>query len=68
MFGEIVNGEMRLKEFGKITEEEWFRAEKIRPNVKLDSFVIMPNHIHGIIVLIEMEKIPAGIRRDVSLR
>jgi putative transposase len=65
MFGEIVSGEMRLNEFGEIAEEEWFRTEIIRSNVKLDSFAIMPNHIYGIIVLIEMEKNPG---RDTSRR
>ncbi|MHB8086676.1 MAG: transposase [Anaerolineaceae bacterium] len=51
LFGEVVNGEVRLNEFGKIVYEEWFRTVRLRHNVELleDEFVVMPNHIHGII-------------------
>lgn len=49
--GEIINGEMRLNKIGKIVKEEWLRTENIRPGIELDVFVIMPNHIHGIIVI-----------------
>jgi REP element-mobilizing transposase RayT len=51
--GEIVDGEMRLNEIGKIVEEKWLRTAIIRPDIQLDSYVVMPNHIHGIIVLYE---------------
>jgi hypothetical protein len=36
-----------------IPEEEWRRAETLRPNLSLDEYIIMPNHRHGIIVLSE---------------
>lgn len=48
LFGEVVDGEMVLNDFGKIAHEEWFRTESIRDNVELDVFVIMPNHMHAI--------------------
>lgn len=51
LFGEVVDGEMVLNEYGKIAEEEWLNTEKIRKNIKLGAFVIMPNHLHGIIVI-----------------
>ena len=51
MFGEIINGEMRLNAIGKIVNEEWLRTTRIRPGIELDVFVLMPNHIHGIIVI-----------------
>jgi putative transposase len=50
-FGKIENGEMILNEFGKIAHDEWEKTPQIRPNVPLGEFVIMPNHIHGIIHL-----------------
>ncbi|MFZ1977012.1 MAG: transposase [Bacteroidota bacterium] len=53
LFGEIMQEEMQLNKIGKIVQEEWYKTKDIRPEVELDSFVIMPNHIHGIIVLIE---------------
>ena len=51
MFGRINNGSMTLNKHGVIAYEEWMRTKVIRPNVSLDAFVIMPNHIHGIIVI-----------------
>jgi len=53
LFGEVVDGEMKLSEFGRIVKEEWFKIKIMRPNVELpeDEFIVMPNHIHGIIWL-----------------
>ena len=53
LFGEIVGEEMRLNKVGEIVQEEWLRTGEIREDVELDSFVVMPNHVHGIIVLTE---------------
>jgi REP element-mobilizing transposase RayT len=53
LLGEIKSGEMLLSEFGGIVKDEWHRTKRIRPHVNLDAFIIMPNHIHGIIVLKE---------------
>ena len=50
LFGDIVNGSMILNDAGIIVQEEWTRAKIVRPYVTLDAFVVMPNHIHGIIV------------------
>jgi len=51
LLGDIINGEMKLNGWGKIVREEWLRTETVRPNVKLGTFIIMPNHLHGIIHL-----------------
>jgi len=55
LLGEVVGGETRLTEFGKIVHHEWFKTEEIRPRVRLnkDEFVMMPNHIHGVLWLLE---------------
>ena len=42
---------MQLNQWSQWVQEEWLRTATIRPNVRLDAFVIMPNHLHGIIVL-----------------
>ncbi len=49
--GEIVEGEIYLSEIGKIAEEEWLNTKEFRKdmNLRLEEYVIMPNHIHGII-------------------
>jgi putative transposase len=51
LFGEIVHGEMHLNDFGEIAKKEWFRTAELRPMVELfeEEFVVMPDHIHGII-------------------
>ena len=54
IFGDVINEEMRLSAVGNIVKGEWLRTATIRPNVELDVFVVMPNHIHGIIVLNEI--------------
>ena len=52
-FGEIVSNEMQLSEIGKIVETEWQKTADLRPdmNLILDKFVVMPNHIHAIIII-----------------
>ncbi|WP_198513488.1 transposase [Confluentibacter lentus] len=58
LFGEIVVGtngirpEMKLNKYGEIAHNEWMKTPEIRNNVQLGEFVIMPNHIHGIIRLL----------------
>ncbi|MEJ2613704.1 MAG: hypothetical protein P8Z35_01985 [Ignavibacteriaceae bacterium] len=42
---------MVLNEFGKIVNEEWQKTKEIRRNIDLDYYVIMPNHVHGIIII-----------------
>lgn len=51
LFGDIVNGEMVLNDLGKIVADEWKKTEKIRKNITIDEFVIMPNHVHGILMV-----------------
>jgi putative transposase len=51
MLGSIENEEVMLTEIGKIVNEEWLRTPAVRKNVELDEFVIMPNHVHGIIII-----------------
>lgn len=51
LFGEITGGNMVLSASGKIAFDEWSKTPEIRPHVSLDVFVIMPNHLHGIIII-----------------
>jgi len=51
LFGEVVDGEMRLNEAGKIVHATWEGLPNHYANVVLDSFVVMPNHLHGIVML-----------------
>lgn len=54
-FGEVVDGKMVCNAFGRIAYDEWLKTPEIRPNVELDEFIIMPNHMHGIIRLLDSE-------------
>ncbi len=51
LFGDVVDGVMRLNEAGRVAEECWLAIPEHFPHVTLDAFVIMPNHVHGIIVI-----------------
>lgn len=51
LFGNIVNGQMILNDYGKIVKEEWLESQHKRPEIKLDEFVVMPNHFHGIVII-----------------
>ncbi len=51
VFGEVVDGQMRLNEVGRIVEDEWYKTAEIRGNVVLDVSVVMPNHLHGILII-----------------
>jgi len=54
-FGEIVNGKMGLSKMGEIGQRELSKTEQMRKNVKLDEWIIMPNHVHVIIVIDNVE-------------
>lgn len=49
LFGQIINGELFLNPLGEIAKEEWAKTPEIRDNISLGEFIIMPNHMHGII-------------------
>ncbi|MFH0979401.1 MAG: transposase [Candidatus Roizmanbacteria bacterium] len=51
LFGEIIDGKMVLNEHGKIIEKYWEEIPNHYQNILLDEFIIMPNHIHGIVVI-----------------
>ena len=52
LFGTISNGQMALNPMGEIAHTEWFKTASMRPNIRLHEFIVMPNHIHGIIEII----------------
>ena len=49
--GKVVNGKIQLSKIGEIVKNEWLNTKQIRKNIDLDEWVVMPNHIHGIIVI-----------------
>jgi putative transposase len=53
LFGEIVNKEMELNPNGEIVQKWWGEISNHFANVETGAFVVMPNHIHGIIFILE---------------
>ena len=53
LLGEIRQQKMYLSEIGKIAETQWLQTTELRPDMKLElgAFVVMPNHLHGIVII-----------------
>lgn len=69
MFGDVVGDSVRPSPAGRIVAAEWVRSGEIRREIAIDAFVVMPNHLHGI-VAIDQSVHPAGSapnRRSRSL-
>jgi REP element-mobilizing transposase RayT len=49
LFGEIVDGVVLLSMYGRIAAEEWLRTPEVRAYVGIDEFVVMPDHVHGLL-------------------
>ncbi|WP_071516963.1 transposase [Geitlerinema sp. PCC 9228] len=58
LLGKIKNGQLYLSEAGQMVHKVWNEIPIMYPGVETDAFVIMPNHIHGIIVLTENSNPP----------
>lgn len=70
LFGEIKNGEIIKNKIGNIVESEWLKTPPIRPEIKLDEYIVMPDHIHGIVwidwSIVDLSNV--GARSRVPLR
>jgi REP element-mobilizing transposase RayT len=66
-FGTIIENSVLLTDRGQIARDEWFHTGQLRDNVELfkDEFVVMPNHIHGIIWL--NDKLPVGVEQKIYI-
>jgi REP element-mobilizing transposase RayT len=53
LFGEIINGETVLNEYGKIVQKWWDDIPNHFPGVETGAFVVMPNHVHGVFVIVD---------------
>lgn len=61
LFGEIRDGVMCLNELGRIVQACWDAIPRHFPHVVLDAFQIMPNHVHGIFWIVQVDGHGAGI-------
>ena len=60
-FGEIIKSKIRLNDFGEFVNREWIKSKEIREHIDLDYFIIMPNHLHGIVIINEPMEIKSGV-------
>lgn len=67
LFGEVVDGEMQLNGWGEIVKRCWQEIPAHFPHVALDAFVVMPNHVHGILWIVGGHD-DVGARIAVPLR
>lgn len=67
-FGDVSHGIVGLSRAGSIVADEWSKTPRIRPHVELDAWIVMPNHMHGIIVLNADEGVGGGERVGPSQR
>ena len=61
LFGDIIEGEMRLNEAGEMVKDGWGWLATRHPYVELDLYIVMPNHMHGIIVITDHSR---GVSRN----
>jgi len=54
LLGDIVDGEMRMNELGELVWATWHDLPNHLPHVELDAFVVMPNHVHGIVWIVDV--------------
>jgi len=55
LFGEMEKEKVNLNQTGKLVSNEWLRLQTRFPGVEIDEFVIMPNHLHGVIIITATE-------------
>ncbi|MBN1947191.1 MAG: transposase [Bradymonadales bacterium] len=60
LFGAVVDGEMRWNDVGKMIEHWWLELNAKFPGVETDEYAVMPNHFHGIVVIVGTEQGPPG--------
>ncbi len=69
LFGEVVAGEMRMNNAGRMVQQVWDELALFYEGVQTDAFIVMPNHVHGIIILTgNVRATPRGCPDDATPR
>ena len=66
LFGDVVNGQVHLSTIGQIAQKFWAEIPQHSKNTYIDAYVIMPNHVHGIIVIDNPESKEISPSKDVT--
>ena len=68
LLGKVNAGRVELTEYGQIVQEEWVKSANIRAELTLGEFVIMPNHLHGIVEMNARGAVEVGAHGRAPLR
>ena len=60
LFGELSDCEMRLNKAGQMVNDTWYSLPNRFLSVQLDAYIIMPNHVHGIILITDEKQSVVG--------
>ncbi|MCU0662783.1 MAG: hypothetical protein MUC50_10715 [Myxococcota bacterium] len=63
LFGDVLNGEMRLNDAGRMVADVWITLPTRFPSIDIDEIVVMPNHFHAVVVFTDCDTVP---ERDVG--
>jgi REP element-mobilizing transposase RayT len=53
VYGRIDDSRVRLNQFGRVAHDRWLAIPEHHPHVQLDAFIVMPNHVHGILLFVD---------------
>jgi putative transposase len=68
LFGNVVEGQMQLNRYGNLIEAAWMDLPSHYPHINLGMFVVMPNHVHGIVIINEVDLLTRrGSKAGISL-
>ncbi|MEO8147743.1 MAG: transposase [Bacteroidia bacterium] len=65
-FGHILNNEMILNDAGKMVETEWLDLPNRFTNIQLHEFIVMPNHFHGILQILDVQPLQEGQPQGIA--
>jgi REP-associated tyrosine transposase len=72
ILGTVTNGGIKLSSWGEIVRQQWLWITERYPYVTAGEFVVMPNHVHGIVTIIDIDNLPAksyvGAARERPVR
>jgi REP element-mobilizing transposase RayT len=64
LFGEVVNGAIKINDAGRLVQSAWGEIPVRFSNLQIDEFIVMPNHIHGILIVGAQFIAPSSVRHD----
>lgn len=67
LLGTVAVGEMQLSQLGHVVRSHWLKLPNHHLHVELDEFIVMPNHFHGILILIDNPAMSNAIHRDLDV-